>query len=73
MWAEKYTLPNVEAFNEKYDVMFDELAKRGMVIALGFGVHASTVNSMRQAELDRLSRYLTARYAAYPVVWITAQ
>ncbi len=73
MWAEKYTLPNVEAFREKYDGMFDELAKRGMVIALGFGVHASTTNAMSREALDRLSRYLTARYAAYPVVWITAQ
>lgn len=73
LWAVKHTLPNVDAFREKYDVMFDELAARGMVIALGFGVHASTTNAMGKEALDRLSRYLTARYAAYPVVWITAQ
>ena len=73
MWTEKYTLPNAEAFREKYDVMFDALAARGMVIALGFGVHASTPAAMSKTALDRLSRYLTARYAAYPVVWITAQ
>ena len=73
MWTEKYGKINPDTFSEKYDVMFDYLAYKGMVIALGFGVHTSTVNAMGSKELDRLSRYLTARYAAYPVVWITAQ
>jgi len=44
-----------------------------MVIALGYGVHSSTTNSMSPEDLEAVSRYLTARYAAYPVVWITAQ
>ena len=73
MWTKKYDKINPQTFTEKYDYMFDYLADHGMVIALGFGVHTSTVNSMGKAALDRLSRYLTARYAAYPVVWITAQ
>ena len=73
MWTEKYNKINPDTFSEKYDVMFDYLACKGMVIALGFGVHTSTVKAMGGEALDRLSRYLTARYAAYPVVWITAQ
>ena len=73
MWTKKYDKINPQTFAEKYDYMFDYLADHGMVIALGFGVHTSTVKSMGKEALDRLSRYLTARYAAYPVVWITAQ
>ena len=73
MWSTKYTKINPKTFSKKYDVMFDYLAAKGMVIALGFGVHDNTVKNMGKEALDRLSRYLTARYAAYPVVWITAQ
>ena len=73
MWTAKYTKINPKTFSNKYDVMFDYLAAKGMVIALGFGVHDITVKNMGTEALDRLSRYLTARYAAYPVVWITAQ
>ena len=73
MWTSKYKKINPETFADKYDKMFDYLADHGMVIALGFGVHNITTSAMKQEELDRLSRYLTARYAAYPVVWITAQ
>jgi len=73
MWSVQYTKINPETFIKKYDVMFDTLAAHGFVIALGFGVHSITTGSMGQTNLDRLSRYLTARYASYPVIWITAQ
>ncbi len=73
LWTVKYSKINAKTFSTKIDRMFDYLAAKGMVIALGFGVHSSTVKSMDQDSLDRLSRYLTARYAAYPVIWITAQ
>ncbi len=73
LWLRQYDLPDVSTFNSKIDGMFDYLAEKGMVIALGFGVHASTVTAMGREALDRFSRYLTARYASYPVVWITAQ
>jgi hypothetical protein len=73
LWTRQYTLPNVDTFNEKIDKMFDYLADNGMVIALGYGVHNSTVRNMSKNALDKFSRYLTARYASYPIVWITAQ
>lgn len=73
MWKKKYSEIDPRTFTDKYDVMFDYLAEKGMVIALGFGVHSITVKNMGKEALDRLSRYLTARYAAYPVIWITAQ
>ena len=73
MWQSKYKKINPQTFTDKYDKMFDYLSDRGMVIALGFGVHTLTVGAMKKAELERLSRYLTARYASYPVIWITAQ
>lgn len=73
MWKRRYSHIDPNTFITKFDVMFDYLADHGMVIALGYGVHASTTNSMNRKDLERLSRYLTARYASYPVVWITAQ
>ena len=73
MWKKRHTEIDPAVFTEKYDRMFDYLADHGMVIALGFGVHSSTVSSMSGEALDWVSRYLTARYASYPVIWITAQ
>ena len=73
MWLKKYGMIDPDTFKNKFDVMFDYLAAKGMVIALGFGVHSITVNAMSDRELQDISRYLTARYASYPVIWITAQ
>lgn len=73
MWIDKFDTVNPKTFTEKFDVMFDCLADSGMVIALGFGVHSNTTENMSGEDLNRISRYLTARYAAYPVIWITAQ
>ena len=73
LWLEKYDLINPDTFTNKIDLMFDYLADKGMVIALGCGVHFHTTNGMGQTGVERSSRYLTARYASYPIVWITAQ
>lgn len=73
LWLEHNRRINPDTFSSKIDRMFDALAEYGVTAALGFGVHSSTVNSMSREELCRVSRYLTARYAAYPVIWITAQ
>ncbi|MBQ4592645.1 MAG: DUF4038 domain-containing protein [Clostridia bacterium] len=73
LWTVRNRKINPVTFTEKIDRMFDDLANAGMVIALGFGVHSSTTNAVTTEELENISRYLTARYAAYPVVWITAQ
>lgn len=64
---------NPIAFRENFDVMMEYLANNGFTIALGFGVHQNTANSMHEESLLHWTRYLVARYAAYPVVWITAQ
>lgn len=73
LWLDKYNTINPDTFTDKIDGMFDYLADNGMVIALGYGVHSHTVNGMGQEAVEQISRYLTARYASYPVVWITAQ
>ena len=73
LWLEPHNRINPDTFKHKIDIMFDHLADAGMVIALGFGVHSNTIAAMSLDALEHLSRYLTARYAAYPVVWITAQ
>ena len=72
-WTVHNKVVNPATFTDKIDVMFDALAEHGMVIALGYGVHSCTVNNIALDELKRISRYLTARYTAYPIVWITAQ
>lgn len=73
LWLDQYNMINPDTFTDKIDGMFDYLADNGMVIALGYGVHSHTVNGMGQEAVEQISRYLTARYASYPVVWITAQ
>ncbi len=73
LWSEKFATVNPDTFTDKIDVMFDTLADCGMVIALGLGVHSHTTNAMNDEDLCRISRYITARYASYPIVWITAQ
>lgn len=73
MWLDKYDMINPETFSEKYDYMFDYLAEKGMVIALGLGVHSNTTSAMSKAEIEAISKYIAARYSSYPIVWITAQ
>ena len=74
-WQEKYTLINPQAFNETMDVMMEELASRGITVAMGFGVHTNTIAAMKSdpKPIQAFARYCVARYACYPVVWITAQ
>ena len=60
-------------FSHKVDSMFDYLADNGIVIALGVGVHKATPMSMSQEDMIRIGRYVTARYASYPLVWILGQ
>lgn len=71
-WTTKYTHLNPRAFAEQFDVMMDYLADQGTVIALGMGVHTQT-GQIGPAALTHFARYVTARYAAHPVVWITGQ
>jgi len=73
LWTIRHKQINPQTFSEKIDRMFDALADAGMVIALGYGVHSSTTKAMDTEDLKQISRYLTARYAAYPIIWITAQ
>ncbi|MDR0542878.1 MAG: DUF4038 domain-containing protein, partial [Dysgonamonadaceae bacterium] len=73
IWLSRHTKINPAVFTEKIDPMFDYLAEKGMVIALGYGVHNNTTDNMTEKALLDITRYLTSRYASYPVVWITAQ
>lgn len=64
---------NPVAFRKNFDIMMEYLANHGLTIALGLGVHQSTANAMDERSLMHWARYLVARYAAFPIVWITAQ
>jgi hypothetical protein len=74
-WIDRFTKINPQSFNETMDVMIEYLADKGITVAMGFGVHRSTISAFNeQAEpLFMFARYCVARYACYPVVWITAQ
>lgn len=65
--------PNVSVFNGKVDEMFEYLHEQGLVVALGLGCSAATMQQMKLEDFLRFTRYVVARYACYSVVWITAQ
>lgn len=70
-----FTKINPNAFNTTMDVMIEYLADNGITIALGFGTHYSTVKLYKQnvTAMKAFARYCVARYACYPLIWITAQ
>ena len=75
-WVDNtYSVINPKPFNEVMDVMMDYLADNGITIALGFGTHASTVGAYKGnvTAMKAFARYCVARYACYPLIWITAQ
>lgn len=74
-WKDKYTLINPAAFNETMDIMIEYLASQGIMVAMGFGVHSCSVRAygFDTKPLLAFVRYCVARYACYPVCWITAQ
>lgn len=74
-WSEKYSLINPQAFNETMDVMIEYLTSLGIVTAIGFGAHTSTIMAYDcdPKPILAFARYCVARYACYPVLWFTAQ
>ncbi len=74
-WEDRtYTKIKPQSFNETMDVMMEYLASVGLTTAIGFGVHTGTIVNYGKAEpLLRFARYCVARYACYPVMWLTAQ
>lgn len=71
-WKEKYSLIDPEAFNNNFDVKMDYLLENGFTVALGMGVHSATPVMGTEA-LVNFTKYMVARYASYPVIWITGQ
>ncbi len=73
-WKDNYETINTEAF-EKSDYMFEYLDSVGMTIALGLGLHSQTYNQMKGNEeaMRLITKYIVARYSAYPIIWLTGQ
>ena len=71
-WKDKYSLIDPDAFNNNFDVKMNYLLENGFTVALGIGVHSATP-VMGADALCAYTKYMVARYAAYPVVWITGQ
>lgn len=75
-WTDSsFTMIKPSSFNETMDVMMEYLAENGITVALGFGTHYSTVKGYKQnvTAMKAFAKYCIARYACYPLVWITAQ
>ncbi len=70
-----FTVINPKPFNDTMDVMMDYLADNGITISLGFGTHYASVKVYKQnvTVMKAFARYCVARYACYPLIWITAQ
>jgi hypothetical protein len=64
---------NTKTFTDKIDYMFEYLSEKGFAIALGMGVHGITIDNMPEEDLLLAVEYLSARYASYNIIWITAQ
>ena len=73
IWTKKFVEPNADVFNGKIDYMLEYLHSKGMVAALGMGVHTSTTRNVHEDDLLRFARYVVARYACYSMVWISGQ
>ncbi len=71
-WNTQYTHLNPQAFKDQFDPMMNYLADNGFTIALGMGVHKKS-DDMGSTAFQHFTKYMVARYASYPVVWITGQ
>ncbi|MBR2860939.1 MAG: DUF4038 domain-containing protein [Clostridia bacterium] len=74
-WAKCYSLINPKVFNDTMDVMIEYLADKGITVALGFGLHNGSIHcyGSKEEPVLKFARYCVARYACYPLMWITAQ
>ncbi len=59
-------------FQKVFDREMDHLASLGFVMAVGLGHYSNSIHIPKDV-LCRWARYVTARYGAHPVVWITCQ
>ncbi|MFG1707032.1 DUF4038 domain-containing protein [Nonomuraea sp. M3C6] len=62
-------------FWDNIDERIGYIAGKGVVDAIAMGVGSSLTDASKDLlpEYQRLARYMVARYAAYPMVWLTAQ
>ncbi len=74
-WTDNYTKINPQAFNDTMDIMMEYLASCGITVALGFGVHNNSIAAYKSnpEPILAFARYCVARYASFPVIWITGQ
>ncbi len=74
-WLDNYDTINPEAFNVSMDIMMEALVEKGFTVSLGFGCHSTDISRFgdRIDSFKAFVRYVVARYACYPVMWITGQ
>lgn len=72
VWEEnkKWVTPNTKFF-DNCDNRIQYLAQKGIVSALGLDWGPCAYSDYTVAGFKAMARYIVARYAAYPVVWLT--
>ncbi|MHC4257272.1 MAG: apiosidase-like domain-containing protein [Planctomycetota bacterium] len=71
-WQTASTNIRLIRFQNEFDYMMDYLADRGFVISLGVGQHSAS-KWIPNADLVKWGKYISARYGAHPIVWLTGQ
>lgn len=71
-WLQNWTMIDPTRFREVLDAELTYVNARGLVIAMGIGLHYMS-EAMPQESLVALGGYVAARYSALNLIWITAQ
>jgi len=75
-WDRSGTAPDLKTFQENFDPKISWLADKGFVIAATLGILDSKISQVTKAKGERearMARYVSARYGAYPMSWLTYQ
>ena len=75
-WNQSRTAPDIRTFQQIFDPRISYLAGKGFVIGATLGILDSRISQVtleRGEQEARMARYVSARYGAYPMSWLTYQ
>ena len=75
-WDSSRKEPNLAMFQKNFDPKIAYLAEKGFVSATTLGILSSKPSEVTKERAERearMARYVSARYGAYPMSWLTYQ
>ena len=75
-WDQSRSAPNLKNYQENFDPKISYLAEKGFVIGTTLGILDSKISQVtvgRGKQEARMAQYVSARYGAYPMSWLTYQ